>query len=48
MRYVVVRPDQVYRIPATLTLEEAALSTPFAAAIQAVTEETWCGLGLRP
>ena len=39
-RYVVVRPDQLYRIPDGFTLEEAALSEPFAAAVQAVTEVT--------
>jgi L-iditol 2-dehydrogenase len=39
-RYVVVRPDQVYRVPETLSLEEAAISEPFAAAVQAVTEVT--------
>jgi L-iditol 2-dehydrogenase len=39
-RYVVVRPDQLYRVPAELPLEEAAISEPFAAAIQAVTELT--------
>jgi Zn-dependent alcohol dehydrogenases len=37
-RYVVVRPDQVYRLPEGLTLEEGALSEPFAAVVQAVTE----------
>ncbi len=37
-RYVLLRPDQLYRIPANITLEEAAISEPFAAAIQAVTE----------
>jgi L-iditol 2-dehydrogenase len=37
-RYVVMRPDQLYRIPANFTLEEAALSEPFAAVVQAVTE----------
>jgi L-iditol 2-dehydrogenase len=37
-RYVVMRPDQLYRIPADFTLEEAALSEPFAAVVQAVTE----------
>lgn len=37
-RYLVVRPDQLYRIPDAFTLEEAALSEPFAAAVQAVTE----------
>jgi L-iditol 2-dehydrogenase len=37
-RYVVMRPDQLYRVPANFTLEEAALSEPFAAVVQAVTE----------
>jgi L-iditol 2-dehydrogenase len=36
--YSVVRPDQVYRLPERFSLAEAALSEPFAAAIQAVTE----------
>jgi L-iditol 2-dehydrogenase len=44
-RYVVVRPDQLYRIPEHLTLEEAALSEPFAAAVQAVTEVTKVRIG---
>lgn len=44
-RYVVVRPDQVYRIPKGFALEEAALSEPFAAAIQAVTEVTPVRIG---
>jgi len=44
-RYVVVRPDQVYRIPAGFALEEAALSEPFAAAVQAVTEVTNVRIG---
>jgi L-iditol 2-dehydrogenase len=39
-RYLVVRPDQIYRIPDGFSLEEAALSEPFAAAVQAVTEIT--------
>jgi L-iditol 2-dehydrogenase len=39
-RYLVARPDQLYRIPDHFTLEEAALSEPFAAAVQAVTEIT--------
>src|SRR5260221_974482 len=39
-RYVVVRPDQLYTVPHEFTLEEAALSEPFAAAVQAVTEVT--------
>src|ERR1700749_528577 len=37
-RYVVMRPDQLYRIPENFSLDEAALSEPFAAAVQAVTE----------
>jgi L-iditol 2-dehydrogenase len=37
-RYVVVRPDQLYRLPDGLTLEEGALSEPFAAVVQAVKE----------
>jgi L-iditol 2-dehydrogenase len=37
-RFVVIRPDQFYRIPEHLTMEEASLSEPFAAAIQAVNE----------
>jgi L-iditol 2-dehydrogenase len=37
-RYVTMRPDQLYRIPADFTLQEAAMSEPFAAVVQAVTE----------
>jgi L-iditol 2-dehydrogenase len=37
-RYVVVRPDQLYRLPGGLSLEEGALSEPFAAVVQAVAE----------
>jgi L-iditol 2-dehydrogenase len=37
-RYVVMRPDQLYRIPENLSLDEAAMSEPFAAVVQAVTE----------
>jgi L-iditol 2-dehydrogenase len=37
-RYVVMRPDQLYRIPENFCLDEAALSEPFAAVVQAVTE----------
>jgi L-iditol 2-dehydrogenase len=44
-RYVLLRPDQVYAVPDGLSLEEAALSEPFAAAIQAVTEITNVQLG---
>jgi L-iditol 2-dehydrogenase len=39
-RFLVARPDQLYRIPDGFTLEEAALSEPFAAAVQAVSEIT--------
>jgi L-iditol 2-dehydrogenase len=39
-RYLVARPDQLYRIPDSFSLEEAALSEPFAAAVQAVSEIT--------
>ena len=44
-RYVVVRPDQIYRLPEGFGLDEAALSEPFAAAVQAVTELTPVRLG---
>jgi L-iditol 2-dehydrogenase len=44
-RFVVMRPDQLYRVPDGLALEEAALSEPFAAAIQAVTEVTKVRIG---
>jgi L-iditol 2-dehydrogenase len=44
-RYVLLRPDQLYRIPANFTLEEAAMSEPFAAAVQAVTEIARVSLG---
>ncbi len=44
-RYVVVRPDQLYRVPDDFTMEEAALSEPFAAAVQAVTEITRVRIG---
>jgi L-iditol 2-dehydrogenase len=44
-RYVVLRPDQLYRIPEGFGLEEAALSEPFAAAVQAVTELTQVRIG---
>ena len=32
-RYVVMRPDQLYRIPENFSLDEAALSEPFAAVV---------------
>ena len=44
-RYVVIRPDQFFRVPEHLTMEEAALSEPFAAAIQAVNDRTDVRLG---
>jgi L-iditol 2-dehydrogenase len=44
-RYVVVRPDQLYRVPEGFSLEEAAISEPFAAAVQAVTEVTQVRIG---
>lgn len=44
-RYVVVRPDQLYRVPDHFTMEEAAISEPFAVAVQAVTEVTQAGIG---
>ena len=44
-RYVVMRPDQLYRIPENFSLDEAALSEPFAAAVQAVKEITKVRIG---
>jgi L-iditol 2-dehydrogenase len=44
-RYVVMRPDQLYRIPPNLSLEEAALSEPFAAVVQAVAEVSTVRVG---
>jgi L-iditol 2-dehydrogenase len=44
-RYVVVRPDQLYRVPENLSLKEAAVCEPLAAAVQAVTEVTRPRLG---
>ncbi len=43
--YAVVRKDQAYKVPPDLTLAEAALSEPFAAAVQAVAEITNVRLG---
>jgi L-iditol 2-dehydrogenase len=37
-KYVLMRPDQLFPIPESFSLVEAALSEPFAAAVQAVTE----------
>jgi len=44
-RYLVVRPDQIYRLPDGMSLEAGALSEPFAAVVQAVTEITQVRLG---
>src|SRR6201995_3821329 len=44
-RYVLLRPDQLYRIPANFSLEEAAMSEPFAAVVQAVTEISQVRIG---
>jgi L-iditol 2-dehydrogenase len=44
-QYAVVRKDQAYKLPPELSLAEAALSEPFAAAVQAVTEITNVRLG---
>ncbi len=37
-RYVVMRPDQLFLVPAAISLEEAALCEPFAAVVHAMTE----------
>ena len=44
-RHLVVRPDQLYRLPDDMSLEAGALSEPFAAVVQAVTEITQVRLG---
>jgi L-iditol 2-dehydrogenase len=44
-RYAVVRPDQIYRLPEGFGLDEAALSEPFAASVQAVCELTPVRMG---
>ena len=44
-RYVSARPDQLYPVPDGMTLEEAALSEPFAAIVQAVLEIARVGPG---
>lgn len=44
-RYVVVRPDQVYHLPESVSLAEAAVSEPFAVALQAVTEVAAARIG---
>lgn len=44
-KYILLRPDQVYKIPPEFSLEEASMSEPFAAAVQAVVELTPARLG---
>lgn len=44
-KYVIVREEMVYKIPDFLTLEEAALSEPFACAVQAMEELTCINAG---
>lgn len=44
-RYVVVREDQVYRLPDTASLEEGAVCEPFASAVQAADELAPCHAG---
>jgi L-iditol 2-dehydrogenase len=44
-KYSVVRPDQIYKLPEGFALDEAAMSEPFAAAVQAVTELTQVRIG---
>jgi L-iditol 2-dehydrogenase len=44
-RYVTARKDQLFRLPEGFSLQEAALSEPFAAAVQAVTEVTKVRIG---
>jgi L-iditol 2-dehydrogenase len=44
-RYVVVRPDQLYRVPEPFSLAEASISEPFAAVVQAVAELTPVRIG---
>ena len=44
-RFVVVRPDQLFRLPDDVPLEEGAVCEPFAAAVHAVCERTPLRLG---
>jgi L-iditol 2-dehydrogenase len=44
-RFAVVKPEQAYKLPEGMTLDEAALCEPFAATVQAVTELTNVRLG---
>lgn len=43
--YVCVRPDQCYRLPPGVSMEEGALVEPLAAAVHAVAERAVCRLG---
>lgn len=43
--YVVVRPDQLYRVPEGFSMAEASLAEPFAAVVQAVVELTQVRIG---
>ena len=44
-RYAVARPDQLFRVPEGVALEEAALVEPLAAAVHAVEDVGRCRLG---
>lgn len=44
-KYVAVRPDQLYRVPAGITMKEAALVEPLAAAVHAVCDIAQFKLG---
>jgi L-iditol 2-dehydrogenase len=44
-KFVIVREDQCYKLPEAITLEEAAVTEPFAAALQAVGELAPAGPG---
>jgi L-iditol 2-dehydrogenase len=44
-RYVVVRPDQVYPLPDSVSLEAGAVCEPFACAVQAVDDLAPCHAG---
>ncbi len=44
-KFVVARPDQLYRVPEQFSLAEAALSEPFAAIVQAISELTPVQMG---
>ena len=44
-KYLVARPDQLYRVPECFSLAEAAITEPFAAVVQAVAELTPVSIG---